>query len=304
MIAVPDFEDGAFHDLPAQRPAVPIAVNAVRISGQKILVHVQDPLFRGFEALLCDVTAEVSLRNDQRGIHMSRIEEALLSESGPASLPGLALSMAEKVRVLQRQDRARVILQATVPLLTVTRVTGSTSPDTVKVTAWARVAGEVEEGDVEVAARLSATNLLACPCTQTYTLADLASALGLTLEQAIELRRRVPIATHSQKGRVRLEVQAAHPDRLPDYRVLHEVADGATTLTQELLKRPDEYEMVRRAHFEPQFVEDVARRATSDLSRYSTRSVELRRRTSGWTCSRRASNPSTATISVHTYGHR
>src|SRR5882762_11505353 len=43
MNIVPGFGDSAFHDVPAQRPSVPIAVNAVRISGQKILVPVEDP---------------------------------------------------------------------------------------------------------------------------------------------------------------------------------------------------------------------------------------------------------------------
>lgn len=262
MPAVPDFGGGLFHDVPAQRPAVPIAVNAVRVSGQKISVRVEDPLFDGVGELLCDVMAEVSLRADQRGVHMSRVEQALLTGPRHATLPGLALLMAEEVRGLQDQDRARVSLRATVPLRTTTPVTGLTSPDTVQVAAWASV-GETVRG----AAALSATNILACPCMQTYALEDLAAEVGLPFEQARELLGRVPIATHSQKGRLRLEVQAPHPDRLPAYRDLYDVARSATTLTQELLKRPDEYDMVRRAHLNPQFVEDVARTATADLMR-------------------------------------
>lgn len=260
MRSMPDFGDGAFHDVPAQRPAVPIAVNAVRVSGQKISVCVEDPLFDGVGELLCDVVAEVSLRADQRGVHMSRVEQALLAGTRHATLPGLALLMAEEVRGLQDQDRARVSLQATVPMRTTTPVTGLTSPDTVQVAAWASV-GET----VRVAAALSVTNILACPCMQTYALADLAAAVGLPFEQARGLLSQVPIATHSQKGRVRLEVQASCPDRLPAYRAFYDVARSATTLTQELLKRPDEYYVVRRAHLNPQFVEDVARTATADL---------------------------------------
>ena len=48
--------------------------------------------------------------------------------------------------------------------------------------------------------------------------------------------------------------------------VMYAVFASATHLTSELLKRPDEYDMVRRAHMHPQFVEDVVRDVLSGVN--------------------------------------
>lgn len=251
--------DESFYDVPAQSPAIAAAVDRVGITGQRIAVTAADPLFGGDTDVLCEVTAEVSLRPDQRGIHMSRIEQAFLPEpeSAARSLPARALAIAEQIRDLQAQDTARVTLTATLPLRTRTRVTGQTSPDTVLVSASAAVGSPPDRPRIGLA--ITATNITACPCMQGYALTELVDRLGLSPGQGLELLAQVPIATHSQKGQVRLEVLAPGLTRLPDYRTLYEVLSDSTTLTQELLKRPDEYDMVRRAHLSPQFVEDVAR---------------------------------------------
>lgn len=251
-----------FYDVPAQQPAVGIALDRVGVHGQRARINAADELFGGPLDLLCDMNAEVSLGSDQRGIHMSRIERAIAGAPTGLSLPAAALAIAREVRDGQAQDSARVTLAATVPLSTRTPVTGQLSPDTADVSALA-VAGP--NPLVELA--LSATNITACPCMQGYALTELVTELGLSPDDGRALLGRIPIATHSQKGRVRLAVRAPAPERLPDYALLYRTLSEATALTQELLKRPDEYELVRRSHLRPQFVEDVVRTTTLTLAR-------------------------------------
>jgi GTP cyclohydrolase-4 len=102
---------------------------------------------------------------------------------------------------------------------------------------------------------------------QGYALTELINEVGLTTEEGRALLRRVPIATHSQRGTVRLGVEAASTGELPGYQHLYRTLAAHTTLTQELLKRPDEYDLVRRAHLAPQFVEDVVRSVASGFVR-------------------------------------
>ncbi|WP_214317313.1 GTP cyclohydrolase, FolE2/MptA family [Nonomuraea sediminis] len=251
-----------FYDVPAQQPAVGIALDRVGVHGQRARINAADDLFGGPFDLLCDVNAEVSLGSDQRGIHMSRIERAIAGAPTGLSLPAAALAIAREVRDGQAQDSARVTLAATVPLSTRTPVTGQLSPDTADVSALA-VAGP--NPYVELA--LSATNITACPCMQGYALTELVTELGLSPDDGRALLGRIPIATHSQKGKVRLAVRAPAPEQLPDYALLYRTLSEATALTQELLKRPDEYELVRRSHLRPQFVEDVVRTTTLTLAR-------------------------------------
>ncbi|MEO3930537.1 GTP cyclohydrolase, FolE2/MptA family [Micromonosporaceae bacterium B7E4] len=253
--------DDAFYDVPNQRPAVPVALRAVSVRNQQVLLHVRDELVGGTLPLLCDVDVRVSLRAEQRGIHMSRIQTALQTSDG-RPLTDLAVEIAERVRASQQQEKVQVRLRARVPLITRTRVSGLSSPDTVEITAGATAGAEPE-----VRQDLTATNITACPCMQGYALTDLIEQLGVSPERGVDLLRQVPIATHSQRGVVRLGVLASESTRLPGYQHLYQVLAEHTTLTQELLKRPDEYDLVRRAHLAPQFVEDVVRSVASGLVR-------------------------------------
>lgn len=253
--------DASFYDVPAQRPSIRLAVDRVAVKGQKIPVMLRDALFETM-ALLFDVTAEVSLADEQRGIHMSRIESAFLeAAAGGGSLPQVAVAIAEHVRQLQQQQSAAAHLAGTVPLRTRTAVTDLTSPDTVHISAFA-----ADGVNRHVGLALSVTNITACPCMQGYALSELIDVLGIDPDQGRRLLDRVPIATHSQKGNIRATVQAPDIRQLPDYAFIYQVLSSSTTLTQELLKRPDEYDLVRRSHLRPQFVEDVARTAAEALA--------------------------------------
>lgn len=252
-VTFPARYDEAFYDVPNQRPAVPVALRVVSVRNQQVLLHVADDLIGATLPLLCDVDVRVSLRADQRGIHMSRIQTAL---QAPEALPlsDLAAAIAARVQDTQRQEAAEVRLKARVPLATRTRVSGLPSPDTVEISAAATAGPESRVGQ-----GVTATNMTACPCMQGYALTELINEVGLTTEEGSALMRRVPIATHSQRGTVRLGVEAAGAGALPGYQHLYRTLAAHTTLTQELLKRPDEYDLVRRAHLAPQFVEDVVR---------------------------------------------
>ncbi|WP_246083393.1 GTP cyclohydrolase, FolE2/MptA family [Nonomuraea diastatica] len=270
----PQLYADSFYDVPAQRPSAGIALQSVRVHSQHILLDVEEELLGGAKQVLCAVDAEVSLGPEQRGIHMSRIEQAFQCDHrGP--LAAIALAIAEKIRETQRQDSARVHLRAVAPIVTCTPVTALASPDTVEICAVA-VAGS----EPSVTQSVGATIITACPCMQGYALIDLVDELGLTAADGLRLLSRVPIATHSQKGRATLTVRAPDLADLPGHHVLYRALADHTVLTQELLKRPDEYALVRRAHLRPQFVEDVARDTAVGLARQLlTTDQDLRRLT-------------------------
>ena len=67
----------------------------------------------------------------------------------------------------------------------------------------------------------------------------------------------VPLATHSQRGQGTLVV-SAHPDVSADD-LVRIVEASMSSEIYELLKRPDEFFVVNRAHQNPKFVEDVVR---------------------------------------------
>ena len=192
---------------------------------------------------------------------MSRIEQAFQDLPKGKRISDIALHIARRICDTQKQDRATVELSGEVIVRRDTAVTGLPNYNTVTVI------GQATAGDVEQAGLgLRATIMSACPCMQTYSLDELARTFDLTIDDPKEVIKRVPIATHSQKGSVRA-VLSGVPGELEQVSLdmLYQIFGSATHLTSELLKRPDEYDMVRRAHLRPQFVEDVVRDVLSEI---------------------------------------
>lgn len=307
----PNRSDDIEHDVPAQRPAVAIAVDAVRVVNQRVPFTLADPLF-GRADVLCEIAVGCDLPPEQRGIHMSRIEQALdVTAEQASTLPEVALLIAERVQRTQGRTRAHARLTGDVVLRNRTSVTDLPSRDLITLTAAADLGPRPT-----LSLGISATNMTACPCMQAYALDDLLAhftpldhdpatvGAGDALAARERVRSAVPIATHSQKGRVTLTVEVplppppatqARPEdepldppdslgrrldnravsraaaaSLPSVADLYRVLHAATTLTSELLKRPDEYDMVKRAHHRAQFVEDVARQAAAAAAQLLT----------------------------------
>jgi GTP cyclohydrolase FolE2 len=271
--------DDLDHDVPAQRPEVPLDVDRVSITNQRAPFSIVDPLIDRTE-VLCEVRVGCDLPATHRGIHMSRIEQALAVTIGQVrTLPVTAVLVAMEVARSQARPRAWADLRGEVVLTNRTTVTGLVSRDRAVLGAHAALDPDLSTLSIS----LTCTSITACPCMQAYALDDLIvhftggqpSAAAGPAARA-KARAAVPIATHSQKGRITLTVTMPVPDlsvltfttdeypqemttTVPTYADLHQIVSVGTTLTSELLKRPDEYDLVKRAHARAQFVEDVVR---------------------------------------------
>ncbi len=69
------------------------------------------------------------------------------------------------------------------------------------------------------------------------------------------------MATHNQRGRgsVLIGAGAAHRDEIRAEDLVEIVESSMSSETYDLLKRPDEFFVVNKAHHNPKFVEDVVR---------------------------------------------
>jgi GTP cyclohydrolase-4 len=67
----------------------------------------------------------------------------------------------------------------------------------------------------------------------------------------------LPIASHNQRGRGTLMIGSEQ--RVPAANLVHIAEASMSSETYELLKRPDEFFVVNKAHRNPRFVEDVVR---------------------------------------------
>ena len=229
-------------DVPDGRPPAPIALTSVGLAQKVVWVDLPEGRIP-FEAGI-----DVNLPPDVKGIHMSRIEESVFALHGRpfSDLKAYATELAGMVLARQRGDRVRVSLRGKVPLLRKTPVSARHSVEAVEISLDLETGMPGDPEQRRMLLGLEMCHITACPCTQEYhnTLAGTDSA-------------SLPMPTHSQRTITGLVVE----DGLGRvaYSDLMDCLERALHVTQGLLKRPDEAELVLCSHCSPQFVEDVVR---------------------------------------------
>jgi GTP cyclohydrolase-4 len=172
-------------DVPEQAPSFQIGLTEVGISGKTVWIS----LPRG--KLPFNTEISVNLPEYVRGIHMSRIEEAV-SQLYQKSFPDIryyARELASLVLERQRGEWARVLVSGKVPLVRRTSVSRRTSVDAIDISAevYASLSGDAMSFKTIIG--LSLCHITACPCTQVYN-----QALSETVDA------RLPALTHSQRA--------------------------------------------------------------------------------------------------------
>jgi GTP cyclohydrolase I/GTP cyclohydrolase-4 len=252
---------GVGDDVQARPPGIPVGLSRVGVTGVEKVVRIRDELF--FARLDCFV----DLSRHQKGAHMSRFEEVVneaigevvLSES-PFRAETLAQHVAELVRERQGAARAEVTIAARYPEHKPAPVSGI---QTQEIYTLLGRAVAYEHGTRRIVG-VSATGMTACPCAQELIAARARERLAgedFSAEQIELILKRVPVATHNQRGLATLQIGCLEGcDTQLDARALLEIAEASmSSEIYELMKRSDEVEVVEKAHRRPRFVEDCVR---------------------------------------------
>lgn len=238
-------------DVPEQRPAVALPLTEVGISGKTVWVQLPQGNLPFAAALHVDLPAE------RRGIHMSRLEEAVtaLHQRHFDDLRDYGVELARMMVGRQQATRGTVLLHGKLPLLRQTVMSGRTSLDTIEIRV--RVDVELVAGAVRERVLVGAGiyHITACPCTQAYNRVLFGERAGES-----------PQPTHSQRSFTTLSLIVDGP--MPTYDELVECLASALHATQDLLKRPDEAEIVLQSHLHPQFAEDAVREVARAAGRF------------------------------------
>ncbi len=251
-------------DVPESEPMHNISVDEAGITGQQHVLYTMDFVEDAAgEPLFSEVEMSVSLEGS-RGIHMSRCEEVLFEFKNrkDLTLMELATAMAIKLREVQGAEKSFVTLSAQKSLKRSTRVTKRDTYDKIFLYAKASITSSSEQNDIG----LTAFNMTACPCTKTYTKFTVVPKLidlGLNLDLAQKVVDLTMSGSHTQRGTISINVE----DVSKKFRVesLYQILDESTHLVNELLKRPDEHDLVTRALAKPQFTEDVVRETAENM---------------------------------------
>ena len=275
MADLPSLLDRAHADVQAGRPATRVSLSGVGVSGIERVVQLSagdgaaQPVPTTFEC-------SVELVADQRGAHMSRFAEAVAAAAREAAVAGtfgpetLAAHVAEGIRARQGAGSAEVRVAARYPD---ERHAPASHLPTQEMFTLLGAARASERGTRRLAG-VEAQGITACPCAQDLVAARARERLesdGFSPEEIERILDRVPVATHNQRGVGTLWIGAPGDGAaVGGTELLEIVRSSMSAEIYGLMKRPDEVEVVERAHRRPRFVEDCVREMVrSSLERFS-----------------------------------
>ncbi len=249
-----------------EEPEVRLSLNRAGVSGVRRIVHLEldgrSQVFNGEFTMVADVA------HDRAGVHMSRfaeiLEEATLDVLSrgdkPARIERLVEAIAHEIVHSQRAICADVRLRAQFGLERWTPVSGKRGEETYTLVGIAHADAEGTRRVIGVEAQ----GMTACPCAQgmvrEHSLRVLEEA-GFSEADAKRALGVLPVATHNQRGRgsILLGVEADDAEAIRAEDLVEIVENAMSSETYDLLKRPDEFFVVNKAHYNPKFVEDVVR---------------------------------------------
>ncbi|MEM2545786.1 MAG: GTP cyclohydrolase I FolE2 [Nitrososphaerota archaeon] len=244
-------------DPQSERPRVRLRINLVGVEGVTV------PLLStgGDGEVLQDVkiSAFLSLPPDRRGIHASRVYEAILQLTNDRRSWRIDQMATElSVAVLERDlgcERSDVVITARLFEPTTSPVTGRAVYLTslVRVTATSVRDGVVRPVRKVVSVRVA--GVTACPCAKSVIQA-------LTGEEG-----RDYTATHMQRTIAELSVSLRPEESVPLSSLTRMLRDSMSSPAYPGLKRLDEAEVVMRAVTKPVFIEDAVREVVSSIVR-------------------------------------
>jgi GTP cyclohydrolase-4 len=249
-----------------EAPDVRLSLNRVGVSSVKHVIRLnvdgQERLFNG------DFTMVADLGPDKAGVHMSRFSElleaatldVLARRDQPARMEDVVERIAHEIVGSQGALRADVRLRADFGLERWTPVSGKRTQEMYTLVAIAHADALTTRRVVGV----EAEGMTACPCAQLmvreHSLRELITA-GFSEADARRALDALPVATHNQRGRGSILIGTS-ADKQHDLRaedLVEIIEHSMSSETYDLLKRPDEFYIVNKAHHNPKFVEDVVR---------------------------------------------
>jgi GTP cyclohydrolase-4 len=249
-----------------EAPDVQLSLNRVGVSSVKHIIRLD---VGGTERVFnADFTMVADLRPDKAGVHMSRFSELLeaatldvLARTERAGrVEDLVEQIAREIVVSQDAIRADVRVRADFGLERWTPVSGKRTEELYTLVGIAHADQQRTRRLVGV----EAEGMTACPCAQLmvreHSLREL-EAVGFSTADANRALDALPVATHNQRGRgsVLIGTDGEFSKDLRAEDLVEIVESSMSSETYDLLKRPDEFFIVNKAHRNPKFVEDVVR---------------------------------------------
>lgn len=249
------------NDVQSSRPQHALPLRRVGVTNLERIIRLTEK--GGDNLFYATVDLFVDLAPEQAGVHMSRFSDQLeqvIDEMVTLQAPDIetfAEQLASQVVASQHAVSSEVQVRAKFSMRKTAPVSGKPTQSIYTLIGMA-VAGQAGQRRL---VGVEADGLTACPCAQDmirgYASQLLQEEEGMDAATASRILDLIPLATHNQRGRGTLLVGTQQ--QIEAFDLVHIVEGSMSSEVYELLKRPDEFFVVNKAHRNPRFVEDVVR---------------------------------------------
>jgi len=256
-----------YRDIHKLMPSIRLKINRVGVKGvRKQLVREYNGKL---ETLNVKINAYIDIPATLKGAHISRNLEAIneiIEESIKGKTPNLeefCVELAKKL--LEKHEYAsnsEVTSTAKYPVNKKTPVTGFSTQQMYKIHAGALVWKENNEIKVRKQIGVEIEGLTVCPCAQELVKSYVRQTLlNMDLREDLvnTIIEIIPIASHLQRGKAVFTVHIWEHEKVDFKDLIGIVESSFSSPIYDLLKRPDERQLILNAHRNPKFTEDVVR---------------------------------------------
>ena len=270
-ICLPDTQDDT--------PNVPIKLTRVGVTGVKKLLQLERTNKRPI-ILLPTFDAFVDLPSDQKGVHMSRNQEAIsevletVSKDSPVDVESLCAKIVEKM-MTKHEYAKRVEISMTTDFMFMKESPVTKNKTQEMAQLKAKAVGIRDDNDnISIRKSIGAEviGMTVCPCAQeSVKESDKNKLLEFLDEETTQkVLDTVTFASHNQRGVGTLLIEVPEDKVVKAEDLIEIIEKSMSSPVCELLKRPDENATVMNAHRKPVFVEDCVRNMMEQIvSKYS-----------------------------------
>ncbi len=247
-------------DVQKEKPRLVVGLNRVGVKNIQKIIRIKNNNKENLFYSTIDIF--VDLLPQQKGAHMSRFDETITQiidetiQKKVMVIEDFATYMAEMARERQHAHRAEVRIKAKYP---VEEIAPASKKKTQKINTIMGRAVSTENGSRHLIG-VETNGMTVCPCAQQMIKEYAEEQLekeGFTKEQLKKVFKHIPMPSHNQRGTGILMIGSEK--RIKAEKLVKIVENSMSSKVLDLLKRVDELEIVRNAHLNPRFVEDVVR---------------------------------------------
>lgn len=251
-------------DIPAKKPEHEIYLNQVGTTSAFSRVTIKNPFTNQFEVVNLDINLFVSLNSKQRGIHMSRLQQAAiaLQQEKWDDIPQISSFLTHEAKRLQVSQEAYTTIDTTIVKPTFTPRSQTDSCQPITITSSSNLTPDGEVLSIGIAVKV----MTACPCTLAYSRLKTVEGLKpyLDTDMLFVKENLPPTFTHSQPGIVKATVFSRN--KPISIQTLYECIKEEAHIIESVLKRPDEHSLVEKVYRKPQFCEDLSRSIATSIA--------------------------------------